>query len=241
MPSYLPSSRTMPLPLWPRAVQNGQSVRRMGWVLLGLMATIQPAHAEIAFARMDRLVPPPVSQSPGETFTADQLPQAQAPSQGTTYSSNGTMASKAAAAAAAVTAAINGPRLVVPQGDTADDADPLDVRPGDLPGSLPTEEGVAETATESAPECRDTASGARFCAVAMDRLEGRAAGWLRVAPRAPDYAVGQAFPIYDHNMLIDPTRYGLPPVTGPWRYYKTETATYRVSASDGTVLEVMPR
>ncbi|MGO4854486.1 hypothetical protein [Phaeovulum sp. W22_SRMD_FR3] len=227
-----------PQAVWPVAV------RRLGIGLgcAALVALAGPATAEIAFARMDKLVPAPATQSPGEVFGSAPPVSPAVPQP----AGNATMASKAAAAAAAVTAAVNGPRPETAEGAAGPDDGPLGVSAGEIQVGLPDGALTASTAplaapAAAAPECRDTASGARFCAVPMDRLEGRAAGWQRVAPPPPAYAVGAAFPIYDHNMLIDPTRYGLPPVTGPWRYYKTDTGTYRVSASDGTVLEVMPR
>ena len=55
----------------------------------------------------------------------------------------------------------------------------------------------------------------------------------------PDFAVGDAFPIYDHSMLLDIERYGLPPVDGAWRYYKADYVVYRVDATDHRVLEVI--
>lgn len=201
----------------------------LGFGVAGAITLAQPAASEISFARMDRLVTVPATQSPGAVFSS-------APPQTVEPGANATMGAKAAAAAAAVTAAVNGPRPVLTEDPLGPQADIL---PAALPGDAPEDEAAAAVATGE--NCRDTASGARFCAVPMDKLEGRAAGWHRVPAPSPAYAVGEAFPIYDHNMLIDPTRYGLPPVTGPWRYYKTDAATYRVSASDGIVLEVMPR
>ncbi|MCU9849714.1 hypothetical protein OEZ60_17070 [Defluviimonas sp. WL0024] len=55
----------------------------------------------------------------------------------------------------------------------------------------------------------------------------------------PEYAVGDAFPIYNYSMLLDIDRYGLPPVDGAWRYYKADYVVYRVDANDHQVLEVI--
>ncbi|MEZ5779348.1 MAG: hypothetical protein R3E44_13390 [Paracoccaceae bacterium] len=55
----------------------------------------------------------------------------------------------------------------------------------------------------------------------------------------PDFAVGDKFPIYEHSMLINLDRYDLPPVNGPWRYYRSGYDIYRVDANDYTVLEVI--
>jgi hypothetical protein len=55
----------------------------------------------------------------------------------------------------------------------------------------------------------------------------------------PDFAVGDVFPIYDFSMLMDLDRYGLKPVDGAWRYYKSGTDIYRVSTDGYTVLEII--
>ena len=56
---------------------------------------------------------------------------------------------------------------------------------------------------------------------------------------APEFSVGDDFPIYDHSMVIDIDRLGLPPVDGSWRYYKTGTDVYRVDAQSFKVLAVI--
>lgn len=65
------------------------------------------------------------------------------------------------------------------------------------------------------------------------------AKFLRVEPASPAYALGDAFPVYEHSMLIDPPRYGLPPVSGNWRYYRAEGHTYKVDAQNFAVMEVV--
>jgi hypothetical protein len=57
--------------------------------------------------------------------------------------------------------------------------------------------------------------------------------------RKPDFTVGDKFPVYEHNMLINIDRYGLPPVDGNWRYYRSGIDIYRVDAQNYTVLEVI--
>ncbi len=62
---------------------------------------------------------------------------------------------------------------------------------------------------------------------------------IRVEPSVPAFGIGDAFPIYEHSMLIDPPRYGLPPVTGNWRYYRANGHTYKVDAQSFAVLDVV--
>ncbi|MDD8022375.1 MAG: hypothetical protein PHX82_04615 [Paracoccaceae bacterium] len=86
----------------------------------------------------------------------------------------------------------------------------------------------------SAPECRVLEStGDRFCK--------QGPRWVLSNATAPTYAPGDAFPIYDHSMLMDLARYNLPPVDGPWRYYVVEGTIYKVSSTDATVLGVVGR
>lgn len=56
----------------------------------------------------------------------------------------------------------------------------------------------------------------------------------------PGYAVGDVFPVYEHNMVLNTERHGLAPVDGSWRYYEQGSAIYRVSVHDHRVLEVIP-
>lgn len=53
------------------------------------------------------------------------------------------------------------------------------------------------------------------------------------------FRVGDSFPVYQHNMLIDPPRYGLPAVSGNWRYYRVKGVTYKVDAASLQVMEVV--
>ncbi len=55
----------------------------------------------------------------------------------------------------------------------------------------------------------------------------------------PDFAVGDVFPIYEHSMIMDIDRYGLPPVDGRWRYYRSGTDIYRVSIDGHKVIEII--
>ncbi len=55
----------------------------------------------------------------------------------------------------------------------------------------------------------------------------------------PDFTVGDIFPIYEHSMLLEIDRYGLKPVDGPWRYYKSGPDIYRVAVDGYKVLEVI--
>ncbi len=55
----------------------------------------------------------------------------------------------------------------------------------------------------------------------------------------PDFAVGDVFPIYEHSMIMDIDRYGLAPVNGSWRYYKSGPDIYRVSTNGYKVLEII--
>lgn len=109
------------------------------------------------------------------------------------------------------------------------------------PGLLPV--------AASADHCTRTITaidGTAPCVLALHEttIGPTGAKHIRVTPAATpapgsDFAVGDTFPIYDHNMLIDPPRYGLPAVTGNWRYYRAEGVTYRVDAATHAVLEVM--
>ncbi|MZQ90652.1 hypothetical protein GVY41_16950 [Frigidibacter albus] len=89
-----------------------------------------------------------------------------------------------------------------------------------------------------------TASAATPCILVLDESEPVAAPapgakHLTVAPTQPAFGVGDAFPVYEHSMLIDPPRYGLPAVTGNWRYYRAKGHTYKVDAQSFAVLDVI--
>jgi hypothetical protein len=62
---------------------------------------------------------------------------------------------------------------------------------------------------------------------------------IRLPPRAPAFAVGDVFPVQDHSLLMDPERYDLPPVDGPWRYYQVDFEVFRVDNATQRVLEVV--
>ncbi|MEZ5913149.1 MAG: hypothetical protein R3D84_13805 [Paracoccaceae bacterium] len=89
----------------------------------------------------------------------------------------------------------------------------------------------AQSRTEAAPEpdqnCRMSLQGAK-CMVIPEAQRTRA-----------EFAEGDEFPVYEYNMLMNVTRYGLPPVDGPWRYYQVGHVVYRVDAVSFKVLEVI--
>lgn len=78
-------------------------------------------------------------------------------------------------------------------------------------------------------------------ACAMDAAAaGTGAKFIRpTESTSPRFAVGDAFPIYDYNMLIDPPRYGLPPVDGRWRYYEVAGTIYRVDPREERVIGIV--
>ncbi|MBC7138326.1 MAG: hypothetical protein H5U17_06165 [Defluviimonas sp.] len=83
-------------------------------------------------------------------------------------------------------------------------------------------------------------SSTERCVMVLNEAEpAPASRRLRAEPSRPAYAVGDAFPVYEHNMLIDPPRHGLPPVSGNWRYYRAEGHTYKVDSQSFAVLEVV--
>lgn len=92
-------------------------------------------------------------------------------------------------------------------------------------------------AEEPARECRTLGTGDTFCAVETNGTRR----WVLQGQLAPRYQPGDAFPVYEYSMIMDLARYGLPPVTGPWRYYIVEGAIYRVSSQTGEVLEMVKR
>jgi hypothetical protein len=65
------------------------------------------------------------------------------------------------------------------------------------------------------------------------------ARFVRLPPRPPAYAQGEVFPVNDHSLLMNPERYGLPPVDGPWRYYQIDHEVFRVDNATQRVLEVV--
>jgi hypothetical protein len=65
------------------------------------------------------------------------------------------------------------------------------------------------------------------------------ARFIRMPPRPPAFAVGETFPVAQHSLLMNPAHYGLPPVTGDWRYYRVKGEVFRVDATTAEVLEVV--
>lgn len=59
---------------------------------------------------------------------------------------------------------------------------------------------------------------------------------LRVAARPPAFGVGDIFPVADHSLLMDPARYGLPPVSDGWHYYAVDGFVYRVETATAKVI-----
>lgn len=55
----------------------------------------------------------------------------------------------------------------------------------------------------------------------------------------PDFAVGDRFPIYEHSMILDIDRYGLPPVDGAWRYYRSGADIYKVETHTNRVIDIL--
>jgi hypothetical protein len=65
------------------------------------------------------------------------------------------------------------------------------------------------------------------------------ARFIRMPPRPPAFAVGETFPTAQYSLLMNPAHYGLPPVTGNWRYYRVKGDVFRVDATTAQVLEVV--
>jgi hypothetical protein len=65
------------------------------------------------------------------------------------------------------------------------------------------------------------------------------ARFIRMPPRPPAFAVGETFPTSQYSLLMNPAHYGLPPVTGDWRYYRVKGEVFRVDTITTLVLEVV--
>jgi hypothetical protein len=65
------------------------------------------------------------------------------------------------------------------------------------------------------------------------------ARFIRMPVRPPAYAAGDIFPLADHNPLMNPERYDLPPAADGWRYYRIRPDVFRVDTRSGVVLEVV--
>lgn len=62
---------------------------------------------------------------------------------------------------------------------------------------------------------------------------------LKVEVRPPAFAVGDRFPVEDHSLLMNPTRYGLEGSDGTWRYYALDGTVYKVDTSSAEIIEVI--
>jgi hypothetical protein len=69
--------------------------------------------------------------------------------------------------------------------------------------------------------------------------DSQTARFIQLPPRPPAFAEGEVFPVAEHNILMNPKRYGLPPVDGPWRYYQIDHEVFRVDNATHQVLEVV--
>ena len=58
-----------------------------------------------------------------------------------------------------------------------------------------------------------------------------------MAKAAAALAPGDAFPVEGRSVVMDPSRYGLEPVTGAWRYYLLDGIVYRVDAATDRVID----
>ncbi|MCU0802864.1 MAG: hypothetical protein MUD11_14050 [Rhodobacteraceae bacterium] len=76
---------------------------------------------------------------------------------------------------------------------------------------------------------------------AGEQAQTMTARFLRVPVKPPAFAVGDLFPVADHSILMNPARYGLPPVDGAWRYYRVAPDVFRVDSETGIVLEVVSK
>jgi hypothetical protein len=65
------------------------------------------------------------------------------------------------------------------------------------------------------------------------------ARFIRMPVRPPAFAVGEVFPVASHSLLMNPARYGLPPVDGTWRYYRVAPDVFRVDTATSRVIEVV--
>ncbi|WP_406720947.1 hypothetical protein RPE78_00585 [Thioclava litoralis] len=113
------------------------------------------------------------------------------------------------------------------------------LRGGNAINAPSNREGAALVAQqpESERDCKTLSTGSTFCRVpGTQGVRGR---WVLQAQKAPEFAVGDDFPIYQHSMLMDLRRYDLPNVDGDWRYYKVGRHIYRVDARTKKVLSVV--
>jgi hypothetical protein len=62
---------------------------------------------------------------------------------------------------------------------------------------------------------------------------------LKVEVRPPAYAIGDRFPVEEHSLLMNPTRYDLPGSDGTWRYYAVDGVVYKVDTNSAQIIEVI--
>lgn len=99
----------------------------------------------------------------------------------------------------------------------------------------------AEQPAQPAPQPAAQPSECKILQATGDRFCKYGNRWRLDNARPAAFAPGDAFPVYEHSMLMDLRPYHLPPVDGPWRYYLHEGFIYKVSAATGEVLEVVGR
>ncbi|WP_295537022.1 hypothetical protein [uncultured Thioclava sp.] len=102
-------------------------------------------------------------------------------------------------------------------------------------GKLPAPDGPNAQTKAQEPECKTLTSGSTFCKVTRNG----AMRWVLQGKLRADFKVGDAFPVYQHSMLMDLRRYKLPAVTGAWRYYVLRGTIYRVDNATKKVIEVV--
>ncbi len=62
---------------------------------------------------------------------------------------------------------------------------------------------------------------------------------LKVEVQPPLFAKGDRFPVEERSLLMNPARYRLPKVDGPWRYYALKGVVYKVDNATATITEVI--
>jgi hypothetical protein len=98
---------------------------------------------------------------------------------------------------------------------------------------------VASSALTARAETECNSFVASVCDPAPDVTAPVTPRVLRVTPRPPPFAVGDAFPLAEHSPLMNPERYDLPPAGDGWRYYRVRPYVFRIDTVTGRVLEVV--
>ncbi|MCB2115716.1 MAG: hypothetical protein KDE00_05290 [Rhodobacteraceae bacterium] len=80
-------------------------------------------------------------------------------------------------------------------------------------------------------------AGAQNCRI--HKLTGKCINVPASQQVKPDFDVGDEFPVYERSMLMNIDRYGLAPVNGSWRYYKSGYHIYKVDVDTSRVLEIV--